>query len=316
MNAIIEQPPSTAELQTSRGRRFARRWLREHMTAAVGGGILAAFILIAILAPVLEPYKVSAASGPPYAAPSGAHWLGTNDVGIDMLSLLMQGARPSLLVAACASIVSICIGGTVGIVAGYFGRAVDAILSRIVDLFLVIPVIPLMVVTAAVWGPSLWHIILVIGLLLWTAPARLVRAQVQSLRTRAYVLRARSQGASPFRIIARHILPQVAPMIAANCVLTVALAVFYETALEFLGLGNPATISWGEIIEEAFLRSAVSDGAWWAIVPAGICVAGVVMSAFLVAQDIEAGLNPQLRSRNPLRAAWMFAPPARDWSRR
>ncbi|MGN6130707.1 MAG: ABC transporter permease, partial [Nocardioidaceae bacterium] len=157
------------------------------------------------------------------------------------------------------------------------------------------PDIPLMIIIAAVWGPSLSHIILVIGLLLWTGTARIIRSQVKSIRERVYVRRARSLGASHARIVIRHVLPQVLPMLVANTVLTIAVAIFDETALAFLGLSDPTTVTWGTMIEHAFDRTAVSSGAWWAIVPPGLAVAMVIMACYLVGQSIEEAVNPRLR---------------------
>ena len=141
----------------------------------------------------------------------------------------------------------------------------------------------------------MFHIIVVIGVLLWTSTARIIRAQVKSVRERVYVKRARSLGAGHARVIFRHVLPQIAPLLIANVVLTVAVAIFDETALAFLGLSDPSAVSWGTVIEHAFLRTAISSGAWWAIVPPGICVALVIMGCYLLGQAIEDALNPRLR---------------------
>jgi peptide/nickel transport system permease protein len=279
-----------------------RRWggfvwqvLKERPAALVGAVIVLAFVLIALLASVLAPYGLHQRVGPVYGRPSAKHWLGLDDGGIDMVTLLMYGARTSLTVGFAATLVAGVIGGGVGILAGYYGGTTDVVLMRITDYFLVIPDVAFMIVVAALWGPSLTHIILVIGLLLWVTTARIIRSQVKSVRERVYVKRARSLGASHARIILRHVLPQVAPILVANVVLTIAVAIFDETALSFLGLGDPSKISWGKIIQNAFIRTAISSGAWWAIVPAGICVAIVIMGCTLVGQAIEDALNPRLK---------------------
>src|SRR5918912_418503 len=215
--------------------------------------------------------------------------------GHDMLSLLIQGGRISLIVGFAAAFVAMVIGGGIGILAGYFGGATDGVLMRITDYFIVIPDLPLAIIVAAVWGASLTHLIFVIALLLWTTTARIVRAQVKSVRERVYVKRARSLGASDLRIVFRHVLPQIGPLLIANTVLTVAVAIFDETALAFLGLGDPTSITWGNIIEFAFRRTAVSSGAWWAVIPAGLCVALVIMGCFWFGQAIEDALNPRLK---------------------
>ena len=224
---------------------------------------------MALLAPWIAPYGLHEQVGPPFGPPSPAHPLGLDDGGIDMVTLLMWGTRISLLVGFAATVVSILIGGTVGLTAGYFGGKVDTVLMRITDYFIVIPDVPLMIVVAAIWGPSIGHIIIVIGILLWTGTARVLRAQVKSVRERVYVQRSRALGASHWRIVGRHVLPQVAPLLIANTVLTVAVAIFDETALSFLGLGDPSAISLGKVIENAFERAAISSGRLVGDRPAG-----------------------------------------------
>ncbi|MGZ8570703.1 MAG: ABC transporter permease [Actinomycetota bacterium] len=279
--------------------RSRRNWFVQVLAgsrqAKIGLGVLIFFILVAVFAPWLAPYDIHTQVGPPYAPPSWAHPLGLDDGGIDMLSLLIHGGRVSLIVGFAATFVAMIIGGGVGIVAGYYGGGLDTALMRITDYFLVIPDLPLAIVVAAVWGASLSHLIFVIALLLWTLTARIIRAQVKSVRERVYVKRARALGARDTRIIVRHVLPQIAPLLIANTVLTVAVAIFDETALSFLGLGDHSKVTWGTIIEFAFLRTAISAGAWWAIIPAGLCVALVIMGCYWLGQAIEDGLNPRLK---------------------
>jgi peptide/nickel transport system permease protein len=269
--------------------------LRRRPAAAVGLGLLVFFVVVAVIAPWIAPYSTSQPSGIVYGAPSARHWLGLDDGGIDVLSLVLEGGRTSLLVGGAATLVAMVVGGTVGVVSGYFGGVVDGVLMRITDYFLVVPDLVLMIVVATVWGPSLSHVILVIGLLLWTSTARIIRAQVKSLKERVFVRRARTMGAGHLSVIVRHILPQIGPLLIANTVLTVAVAIFDETALDFLGLGAPNTVSWGVILEHANERTAVSYGAWWTVVPAGVCIALVIVGCYLLGQAIEDALNPRLR---------------------
>jgi peptide/nickel transport system permease protein len=269
--------------------------LRSSPQALVGGTVLGVVILIAVLAPWIAPYGEHERVGDVFEPPSSAHWLGLDDGGFDMLSLMMFGARVSLIVGFSAALVAMLIGGTVGILSGYFSGRTDSILMRVTDYFLAIPDVPLMIVVAAVWGRSLRNIILIIGLIYWTSTARVVRSQVKSIRERGYIRRTRVIGASNTRLIVRHILPQVAPLLVASGVLMVAYAIFAETAIAFLGLGDPSKTSWGLLIENAFSRDAVSVGAWWAIVPPGIAVAVVVVSLTMLGTAIEDALNPRLR---------------------
>jgi peptide/nickel transport system permease protein len=288
---LIEAPVAAAPAR----RGFIVRTLRHRPAAVTGVAILALVALGAILAPVIAPYGLHTQVGPVFGNPSWSHPLGLDDGGIDMVTLLMWGARISLVVGFAATFVSMAIGGTVGVVAGYFGGRTDTVLMRITDYFLVIPDVPLMIVVAAIWGPSLFHIVIVIGILLWTGTARVIRAQVKSVRERVYVKRARALGAGHTRIVLRHVLPQVAPLLIANTVLTVAVAIFDETALSFLGLGDPSRTSLGKVIENAFERAAISSGAWWAIVPPGALVALIILGCSLVGGALEDALNPRLR---------------------
>jgi peptide/nickel transport system permease protein len=296
MSVALREPGAVIETEPIRSRRgIVWQTIKRRPSAAVGAIVLLLVLLAAVLAPVLAPYPLHKQVGPVFGHPSWSHPLGLDDGGIDMVTLLMWGARISLVVGFAATLVSMLIGGTVGVLAGYFGGKVDTILMRITDYFLVIPDVPLMIVVAAIWGPSLFHIIVVIGILLWTSTARVIRAQVKSVRERVYVKRARSLGAGHTRIVLRHVLPQVAPLLIANTVLTIAVAIFDETALAFLGLGDPSRISLGKVIENAFQRAAISTGAWWAILPPGALVAIIILSCSLIGGALEDALNPRLR---------------------
>ena len=254
VSLLAEAPPEAGKSR----RGFVLRTLRRQRVALGAALFLVAVTITAVLAPWIAPYPLHEQVGPVFGHPSWRHLLGLDDGGIDMVTLLIWGLRISLVVGFAATFVSMVIGGAIGVVAGYFGGAVDTGLMRITDYFLVIPDVPLMIVVAAIWGPSLFHIIIVIGILLWTSTARVIRAQVKSVRERVYVKRARALGAGHTRIVVRHVLPQVAPLLIASTVLTIAVAIFDETALAFLGLSDPSAISLGRIIENAFERAALS----------------------------------------------------------
>ena len=278
------------------GRRgFIKTTLLSQPQAMVGLVVVVAIILMAIFAPLIATYSIHEKTGPIYAPPSSRHWLGTDDGGVDMFSLMVYGSRVSLLVGFAAALVAMLIGGTVGIVSGFFGGGIDVLLMRITDIFLVIPDLPLIIVTAAIFGRNLFNIIIIIGIIYWTSTARLVRAQVKSVRERVYVQRARSIGAGGNRLIFKHVLPQVAPLLIANTVLTIALAVFLETYITFLGLGDPSVISWGKLIENSFLGNAVLNDAWWAVVPPGVAVTILILACTMVGQSMEDALNPRLK---------------------
>src|SRR6185312_7966420 len=159
----------------------------------------------------------------------------------------------------------------------------------------VIPDVPLMIVAAAVFGRSTLNVVLIIGIIYWTSTARLIRAQVKSVRERVYVKRARALGGGHGRLVWKHITPQVAPLLVANTVLTIAIAVFAETYIAFLGLEDPSTISWGKLIQNSLSGGAIFHKAWWAIIPPGLCVTIVILAATMMGQAMEDALNPRLR---------------------
>jgi len=267
--------------------------LRQPQTI-IGLAVIALFVLVAVLSPVLAPHPKDQV-GAVFTSPGGEHVLGTDGGGADMVKLLIAGTRVSLIVGFAAAIVSAFIGGSIGLASGFFGGKTDTVLMRFTDYVIVIPDVPLMIVAAALFGRSLTNIILIIGVIYWTTTARLIRAQVKSVRERVYVKRARALGAGNGRLIFKHILPQVAPLLIANTVLLVAYAIFAETFITFLGLGDPSVISWGRLIENAFQDDAILNNAWWAIVPPGVCVTLVVLGATIFGQSLEDGLNPRLR---------------------
>jgi peptide/nickel transport system permease protein len=277
------------------GRGLLRRELLKQRQALVGLAVLVIFVLTALLSPLLLSQDPKTKVGDVFESPSGAHLLGTDGGGADMLALLVGGASVSLMVGFAAATVSALIGGTFGLLSGFFGGKTDILLMRITDYFLVIPDVPLMIVVAALFGRSLTNIILIIGAIYWTTTARLIRAQVKSVRERVYVKRARALGAGNVRLIGKHVLPQVAPLLIANTVLLVAYAIFAETFITFLGLGDPSLISWGRLIENAFTDDAILNDAWWAIVPPGLCVTIVVLGCTMLGQSMEDALNPRLR---------------------
>jgi peptide/nickel transport system permease protein len=296
MSAVIE---ATTQLKpVDRPHRMWRRLLRNRM-GAIGGFMLAVAVLVAVFAPFIAPYDpyepVHVTILDIFQRPSAAHPLGTDDGGRDVLSSLIFGARVSLVVGFTAAAMAILIGAVVGIVAGYRRGWIGSILMRITDFFLVIPDLALMIVLVAILGPSLGTIILVIGGLGWTATARLVRSQTLSVRERKYVLRARAVGAGDTHILRHHILPAVLPLMLANMVLVVSLAILEESSLAFLGLGDPTVISWGQMLNFAFERGAVSAGAWWALLAPGFAIVWVVLGTTLLGTALEDAVNPRLK---------------------
>jgi len=230
--------------------------------------------------------------------PTSGFWLGTDDLGKDILAGVIIGSRVSLLVGVAATAISMIIGTVIGIVSGFYGRAVDALLMRITDVFLVIPWLPLMLVMAALLGPSLGNIIFVIGITSWAGTARIIRSQTLSIKERPYVERARAIGSEDSHIMFYHILPNVFPLIFANTVLVAAIAILSETTLSFLGMGDPTRVTWGVMLHFAFSMGAVSHVAWWWLLPPGICVVLVVLSFTFIGYALDEVLNPKLRRRD------------------
>jgi peptide/nickel transport system permease protein len=257
------------------------------------------FILVAIFGPLIVPFDVLSfgSTDSMLLPPGGTHLLGTDDMGRDVLAYLISGSRVSLMVGFISTAISMIVGTTIGIVAGYNGKAIDNILMRFTDFFLVIPWLPLMMVLAALLGTSIWNIIIVIGMTSWAGTARVVRAQTLMVREQQFVERTISLGASSRHIMFRHILPNVFPLIFANTVLVAAVAITSETTLSFLGLGDPTTASWGMMLHYAFEAGATSRGAYWYFLPPGICVVAVVLAFTFMGYAFDEILNPKLRER-------------------
>lgn len=302
MATILTQPQSLTTEATRGGLQGFWRKLRRNPMGMAGLLMLLVSLGAALFAPWIAPYDpyapVRARIDTIYAPPSTEHLLGTDDGGKDVLSAFIYGARVSLFVGFVASLITVTIGGTVGLLAGYFGGRVGNGLMRLTDVFLVIPDLPLYVVLVALLGPSIWNIILAIAVLGWTSTARLVYSQVISLRERQFILRARAIGASDLHIIRRHILPLVLPIILAQNALVISIAILSESGLAFLGLGDPSVISWGTMLNFAFGRGAISSGAWWAILPPGLGIVWVVLGWTLLGYVIEEMVNPRSKTHH------------------
>ena len=275
--------------------RGVRDLLFQTWRGRLGLGTLGLFVFLAIFGSALAPYDPNASSLDVLAGPSRDHWLGTTEQGSDVFSQLLVGARVSIVVGFAAAAISAVLGATVGLLGGYFGGWTDRTLDAFENWFLVIPTLPLMIVLARLLNPSLTVLIAVIGLTSWAGTGRIVRAQVLTLRERAFVERARALGARDGYIIRTHILPNTLPLIFANTVLIVAIAILSEAALAFLGLGDPTRISWGTMLENAFSSGAPSAGAWWYVIPPGLCITVLVLAVSILGYLFEDYVNPRLR---------------------
>lgn len=279
---------------------------RRNQLGLLGALLILSALFVAIFAPLLTPYgpteiiRDENERGMTFASPQVHGPLGTDDAGHDIWTQLIYGARISIAVGFLAGFIAMFVGSSLGILAGYFGGRIDNIIMRITDVLLVIPDLPLLIVLVATIRQMelrispLVVLILVIGLLYWTSTARLIRSQVLTIKERQFVARARAIGAGHGHIIRKHILPQLMPLIVANTVLILSTAILIESGLAFLGLGDPTRPSWGTMLNFAFDRSAISNGAWWFYMPPGIAILWVSLGCILLGNVLEEMLNPRL----------------------
>jgi peptide/nickel transport system permease protein len=276
---------------------FATLW--RNRKARVGLVVLGIIVFVAIFAPLLAPHSPTFTGFTPYLGPSGAHLFGTTGQGQDVFSQMLYGTRVSLLVGLSAGLIATLVAMTVGLVAGYLPGAVDETLGFVTNLALVIPALPLMIILAAyVPSRSVWTIVLVGAVTGWATGARVIRSQTSTLRSRDFVTAAVFSGERLSRIVFREILPNMTSLVAASFFGAATFAVMAEASLEFLGLGNPSTISWGTILYSAQSNNALLTGQWVVILAPGLAIAALALSFTLVNFGVDALSNPRLRERS------------------
>jgi peptide/nickel transport system permease protein len=255
----------------------------------IGLVILCSFIFIAIAAPLITPYSPADVSSSPLLKPSSEHLLGTDDVGKDIFSNLVYGSRTSLIVALLVSFGVLVIGTLAGVFSGYTGGNLDRVMMRGVDIFLMIPDLPLILILAAYLSPSLWNIIFILIVMGWPVGARITRAQTKTLRVSGHVDFARVSGAGNWYVIKKHIVPDLYPIMITTVVMQSIRAILSESGLAFLGLGDPSFPSWGTMIKYAISYPLVffTDAWMWWLMPAGLCITLLVLSFVLVGQALE-----------------------------
>ncbi len=258
------------------------------MAGALGAGWLARYDPTEIL---FTDDGQLAASLPP----SAEHWLGTTNLGRDIFAQLVMGIRPSLFVGLTAAAGVASLGTVVGVVAGYFGGAVDMVLMRLTDVVLGMPFLPFVIVLAALLGPSLQNIVFSVVILLWPNAARIIRAQLLTLMQRQFIEAARVTGASHVRIILVHILPNVLPLSLLYASISVGWAILTQASVSFLGFGDQDTISWGYMLQDAYASQALSQGQYNWFVPPGLCIVFVVAAGFFLSRGYENLIFPKLR---------------------
>ena len=279
----------------SRWRRAAN-WLSANPKVAFGLLIVGFFVLVAILGPIVIHYDPSAFSSDVLQSPSAAHWLGTTQTGQDVFAQVVVGTRASLLLGFVAGFLATILSVIIGLTAGYFGGLVDDVLSLFMNIFLVLPALPLAFVLAAYFpfrGPL--PIAIIVTITGWAWGARVLRAQTLSMRRREYVEAARVSGETTLRIIFTEILPNEIAIVAAGLVGTVIYAVLAQVGLEFLGLGDVTIISWGTMFYWAQNNEALLLGAWWWFLAPGCCVALLGAGLAFINFGIDELANPRLR---------------------
>jgi peptide/nickel transport system permease protein len=298
-SAVIAKPADESRLPGPLlflERSFRTLW--SNGKARIGIVLLALFILMALFAPLIAQHSPTSTDFPPYQNPSSANWFGTTGNGQDVFSQVVYGARVSLLVGLVAGAVATFVAVTIGLVAGYRPGAIDEVLSFVTNLALVIPGLPLMIVLAA-YSPnrSIWVIVLVVAFTSWATGARVVRSQATSIRERDFVTSAVFSGEGLFRIVFREILPNMTSLVAGSFFGAATAAVMAEASLEFLGLGNPNTVSWGTILYYAQQQNSLLTGQWVLVFAPGLMIALLAVSFTLINFGVDALSNPRLREK-------------------
>jgi peptide/nickel transport system permease protein len=283
---------------------------RRNWQGMVGLAILIVFLLMALLAPFLADHALLDPNAQikdpdtgellgPYHPPTTYYynWFGTDQVGQSVLAQFIWSSRISLMVGLLAAFMSTVLGASIGIAAGFYGGWQGEGWMRLTDAFLVIPWLPLAMVLAAAWGQNYWMIILIIGITSWPGTARMVRSDTLRVRELNYIERARAIGSTNRHIMSKHVLPNVMPLIFANLVLVVAIAILSETTLSFLGLGDPLNFSWGTMLHYAWVNGAAGLPAWWYLLPPGIAIILVVLAFTFIGTAYDEVLDPKLRKR-------------------
>ncbi len=290
---------AAGDLEESTSRIPVPGWLRiiwQNRKARFGLFLLGFFFFVAIFAPLLAPYDPRDNDFIPFQKPNGDHWLGTTQAGQDIFSQLIYGARTSIIVGILGGGLATIIGLVIGLIAGYVGGLADDFLSFFINLALVVPTLPLMVVIAA-YSPvkGLTTVIVVIGITGWAWGARVKRSQMITLKERDYITAAVFAGDSMPRIVFREIMPNMTSLVVAGYIGAAAGAIGAEAGLAFLGVGDPLTISWGTMLQWANNSGALLTGMWAWLIPPGLCLALLITSLTFINFGVDAISNPHLR---------------------
>jgi len=281
---------------------------RENLIGRIGLLLLGLFGLMAVcsfIPPLIDPmYHPMTGVDPEIShstGPSLKHWLGTDFIGRDIFSQLLAGARIAFMVGLSSALMSIILGTTIGMIAGYAGRIVDTLLMRLADMIMVMPTLLVVLILASLFGQlSIWTIVLLIALFRWPGVSRVIRAQTLTLKQRPFIEAARVAGASHTRIIFRHIMPNVLPLSLLYMTFRVTSAIIIEAALAFLGFGDPGTVSWGMMLQWVWKTGHMFQAPYW-LLPPGICISLLTLSFFMLGRAMDEVLDPRLRKEDSTR---------------
>jgi len=268
----------------------------------IGLTIFVSFVIIALFANSLAPYdpmeiQYTAEGGVKrLMAPSSDHLLGTTYMGRDVLSQMLIGSRVAVLVGVISAVCVAFIGTNIGLISGYFGGKVDRILMGIVDVMYGLPFLPFALILVSVLGPGIQNVILAIVLITWRNSSRVIRSQALTLKNRTFIEATRLSGASDWRILYRHIAPNVVPVSLIYVSTSMAAAIMTESSISFLGLGDPMQVSWGRILFTCYSSQAMFKAPWW-ILPPGMAITLLVLSGYMMGRAFEEIANPKLRER-------------------
>jgi len=293
MDSLVDAlPTALAETPRAVPRAHPFRRLMRRRGAAVGFAIIVFFVLLAILAPILSPYDPLATSWTAIRkAPDAAHWFGTDEIGRDIASRVIWGARASLLAGVVSVLISLSVGVPIGLLAGYAGGKTDMLISRMTDAVLACPFLILAIALAAFLGPSLTNAMIAIGVSATPVFVRLTRGQTLAIKAEEFILAARAIGNPPWRVAVRHVLPNVVPALIVQGTLAIAAAVIAEASLSFLGLGQqPPAPSWGSMLNTA--KNYIDNAPWMAVWP-GLSIFVLVLSFNLVGDGLRDALDPR-----------------------
>jgi peptide/nickel transport system permease protein len=284
--------------------RFATGWtvFRENLLGKIGLTLMIIFALMAlasfftpVLGPMYDPMtgvdpEISHATGP-----SLRHWLGTDFIGRDIFTQLLEGAKIAFMVGLSAAFISIVLGTIIGMLAGYMGSVVDTLLMRLADMIMVMPSLLILLLLSALFGQlNIWLIVLLIALLRWPGVSRVIRAQTLTLKQRPFIDAAKVAGASHLRIIFRHIMPNVLPLSFLYMTFRVTSAILGEAALAFLGFGDPSQVSWGMMLQWVWKTGHMFQAPYW-LLPPGICISLLTLSFYMLGRAMDEVLDPRLR---------------------